>query len=470
MDQRLTILASLLIALSCASMRNDPGYNGGVIDELVLGQLKTESTVNVFVKLWGDADLSRVSTQNIEKRAATTFETLSNHASTSQHNLLQFLASRALKYESFWIINAVYVWGVDETIVRELSQRADVEVIRGDRHAELLVPVGSAFGTALNHTSKVPAKAVEEYMELIGATAVWKRGFTGQGVVIAGIDTGVRWTHISLRDSYRGGDYAWFDPRASSALPIDTHGHGTHTMGTMVGSLASGVGVAYGAKWIAARGCVDAGCATYDLTASAQWVVCPNPPSCSEKPHIVNNSWGGGQDDTWYLSYINAWRAANILPVFAIGNSGPNCSTARSPADNEGAFSVGGSDMSNDIGIFSSRGPGRLVAQKPDIIAPGVNINSAWYTSDTAYMSISATSMATPHISGAAALLISSRPGISILSIESSLRSTTFKDMQRPSTGLDTCGGVSYNTYPNYIYGHGRVQVDAAVSYLHSLE
>eukprot|EP00002_Diphylleia_rotans_P006026 TRINITY_DN152_c0_g1_i6.p1 TRINITY_DN152_c0_g1~~TRINITY_DN152_c0_g1_i6.p1 ORF type:complete len:464 (+),score=78.92 TRINITY_DN152_c0_g1_i6:57-1448(+) len=460
MNRGFVIAVALFAALATASMRNDPGFNGGVVDELVLRQLSAESTVNIFVKVWGDAELSSVYALNTESRAAATFEVLSSHASLRQKSLLEFLAARGLKHESFWIVNAVYVWGVDRALVEELAQREDVEVIRGDREAQLHVPV-KVDETAFNGTA-----LVEQYITLIGAPNVWARGFTGQNVVVANIDTGVRGTHTALSGNYRGGAYSWFDPRGTYPTPGDNNGHGTHTMGTIAGSSASGVGVAYGSKWIAAKGCASSSCSSYDLTASAQWVACPNSPSCTEKPHVVNNSWGGGQGDTWYLSYINAWRAANILPVFSIGNSGSACSTANSPGDNQGAFSVGASDLNDNIGSFSSRGPGRIVAQKPEISAPGVSVNSAWYTSDSAYARLSGTSMAAPHIAGAAALLISSRPGISIDEIERVFVSTTFKRMQQPTSGATSCGGIAYNTYPNYIYGYGRIQVDAALTAL----
>jgi subtilisin family serine protease len=458
---RVLLIATIVlaaIAASSASMRNDPGYNGGVIDEMITRRLQTQKTVDIFVKIWGDADLTAVHTLNTEARAAATFEVLSTFSSLRQKSLVSLLASRGIEYESFWIINAVYIRDASDALIQELAQREDVEVIRGDREAQLHLPVVVEEST--NSTT------AEAYIQLIGATRAWARGYTGQNVVVANIDTGVRGTHSALAGNYRGGAYSWFDPRGTSATPSDTNGHGTHTMGTIAGSAASGVGVAYGSKWISARGCASSSCSSYDLTASAQWVACPNSPSCTQKPHLVNNSWGGGQGDTWYLSYINAWRAANILPVFSAGNSGSACSTANSPGDNSGAFSVGASDTADRIASFSSRGPGRLVTQKPEISAPGVSVNSAYSTSDTAYARLSGTSMAAPHIAGAAALLISARPGVAIAEIERVFISTTFKGMAQPTSGATSCGGVAYNTYPNYIYGYGRIQVDAAIGVL----
>jgi len=444
-------------------MRNDPGYNGGVVDEMIVNTLAKEgvSTTSIFVKVWGDADLNSVYSINTEGRAAASYDILSRFAAKSQQSLISFLTSRGVEFKSFWIINAVYIAKADKGLIEELAAREDVEVIRGDREAQLHLPV------VLQDDNST---LTEQYITLIGAPNVWARGYTGQGVVVAGIDTGVRGTHTALSGNYRGGAYSWFDPRGTFPTPSDNNGHGTHTMGTIAGSSASGVGVAYGAKWIAAKGCASSSCSTFDLTSSAEFVACPNAPSCSEKPHVVNNSWGGGQGDTWYLSYINAWRAANILPVFSAGNSGSSCSTANSPGDNAGAFSVAASDLTDKVASFSSRGPGRLVTQKPEISAPGVSVNSAYNSGDSAYARLSGTSMAAPHIAGAAALLISARPGIAIGQIEEIFKSTSFRSMAPPTSGASSCGGVSYNVYPNYIYGYGRVQVDSAVQYALSMK
>jgi subtilisin family serine protease len=166
----------------------------------------------------------------------------------------------------------------------------------------------------------------------IAANKAWAKGHKGQGVVVANIDTGVRYTHEALVGSYRGNkggsfdhDYSWFDPEQKDKVPTDGNGHGTaifvvnligagtHTMGTIAGSEASGVGVAPSAKWIAAKGCSTSSCSTFSLTKSAEWVgmmstpppshpaACPTRvdgtnPDCSKVPDVVNNSWGGSLD------------------------------------------------------------------------------------------------------------------------------------------------------------------------------
>lgn len=99
---------------------------------------------------------------------------------------------------------------------------------------------------------------------------------------------------------------------------------------------------------------------------------------------------GGGQD--FYESVVNAWRTADIIPVFSQGNSGPSCGSAGSPGDYANVIGTGSTDASDTISSFSSRGPSRSGGHiKPDISAPGGNVRSSWSTSDTAYNTISGT-------------------------------------------------------------------------------
>ena len=143
-------------------------------------------------------------------------------------------------------------------------------------------------------------------MANINADDVWNEfGVTGEGITVANIDTGVQYDHPALVGKYRGnnGDgtfdhnYNWFNAAGScSTAPCDTNGHGTHTMGTMLGDdgAANQIGVAPGAKWIAANGCCPSDAA---LISSGQWMLAPTDldgenPDTTKRPNIVNNSWG----------------------------------------------------------------------------------------------------------------------------------------------------------------------------------
>src|SRR5699024_6134911 len=142
----------------------------------------------------------------------------------------------------------------------------------------------------------------------INADDVWSGfGTTGEGIVVANIDSGVDFDHPALVEQYRGnnGDgtfdhnYNWFDATGSSDEPFDGAGssHGTHTMGTMIGDDGGDnqIGVAPGATWIAANGCNT--CSDADLIASGEWMLEATDldgenGDVSKRPHIVNNSWG----------------------------------------------------------------------------------------------------------------------------------------------------------------------------------
>jgi len=285
-------------------------------------------------------------------------------------------------------------------------------------------------------------------------------------VIVCTIDTGVRVTHEALRDNYLG-DYGWFDPGLGTGMPSDTNGHGTHTTGTIAGSM--GIGVFPMAKWSACRGCATSYCSMYDLIKCGQWVICPTRPDgtghdCSKAPLIVSNSWGVPylNDTTWYDDVVKAWHVAKLIPIFSIGNSGPSCNTAGYPGSLD-VVGVGSTTSSDAISSFSSVGPSIHGDMKPDVSAPGSNVVSASHLSDTGYRSLSGTSMACPHVAGIASILMAWNDTLPYAELKAVLE-----------TGADTgvvtsgrvCDGVIDSVFPNHVFGHGRVDALASLQNL----
>jgi len=272
-------------------------------------------------------------------------------------------------------------------------------------------------------------------------------------------------SHVALKDNYVQ-DHGWSDPNGSTLAPYDTQDHGTHVMGTAVGK--AGIGVAPDAKWMACLGLPDGKGDSWILFRCAEFLLCPtNPagnfPDCSKAPHIVVNSWGtamGGQD--WFDDAIRAWRQAEIIPIFAAGNSGDgmNCHTLNSPGESEDVLSVGATDDSDAIAAFSSVGPSsRTCKIKPDICAPGVRIRSSLASGDNAYGNLQGTSMAAPHVAGAVALILSQFPHWKFNDVRRSLLAGANTE-SLSITGPFSCGGIDREVLPNYVYGYGRLSLN----------
>ncbi|MFQ5921473.1 MAG: S8 family serine peptidase [Anaerolineales bacterium] len=421
-------------------------------------QSEPDQQATFIVHLSAEADLSAAyDIEDWEERGDFVFQALRKTAEASQAGILRSLEAlkvrgRVADYRPYYIVNAVAVTAGIPALDM-LAARPEVNFIESVSVYTIPDPIND---------EPIGTEAIEWGVGTIGADQVWINfGIRGQGIVVANIDTGVLYTHSALQSNYRGTatgshDYNWFDPRGGTS-PFDNNGHGTHTMGTMVGDddSTNQIGVAPLATWIAAKGCASSSCSSTDLLASAEWVLAPSPvggsPSegdPSMRPHVVNNSWGGGGGDTWYRASVQAWRAADIFPAFSAGNSGPGSGTVGSPSDYAESFASGATDSSDVIASFSSRGPSSLTTEtKPDVSAPGVSVRSSW--NNGSYNTISGTSMASPHTAGCAALIREADLSLDITQIEDLLTST--------SLDLGSAG-------PDTTYGYGRIDCYAAVS------
>ena len=356
---------------------------------------------------------------------------------------------RVSTFTPLWILNAIAVTG-DSSLIAELSTRPEVDRVILDAAIPAPPPV----------TQTAPPPAVEPNLSLINAPALWNMGYSGQGVVIASLDTGVDINfQPDLQASWRGGTNSWFDPYGQHPTPVDLNGHGTWSMGLMVGGSSGGtsIGVAPQAKWISAKIFNDSGVASISaIHQSFQWLLNPGGnPNAPDPPDVVNNSWSlsaiGCNLD--FEPDLQALVAADIVPVFAAGNFGPNGATDASPGNNPSAFSVGATDNNNVIATFSSRGAtscGRAAPSiYPAVVAPGVAVN----TTDLfgLFTTASGTSFSAPHVTGAMALLLSANPNFTAAQLETALTAS--------AADLGAAG-------PDNVFGAGRINALAAYNLL----
>ncbi|NOZ06736.1 MAG: S8 family serine peptidase [Chloroflexi bacterium] len=476
---RVLTLSFILLALFAGGTTQAAGPGRPARVAPAAWQATANGPADLLVVLTGQADLgpaSRLPTK--AEKGRFVYRTLTQVALRTQAPLRSWLAQRGVDYEPFYLVNALRL-SADRALLISLAARSDVGRIE-------LNPAVRGISPRVEPVAGAQAvTGVEWNVALIGAQAVWNTyGVRGEGIVVAGNDTGIEWTHPALKAHYRGWngttadhDRNWLDAISNSPTPLDDLNHGTHTMGTMVGDDGQGnqIGVAPGARWIGCRN-MDLGVGTpASYLTCFQFFLAPYPhngdpfadgdPSLA--PHVINNSWvcppSEGCSVGTLQSAVESLRAAGVVVVASAGNEGPLCSTVGDPpAIYDAAFSVGASNSSDQIAGFSSRGPvladgsGR---RKPDITAPGVNVRSSVRGGGYAG-GWSGTSMAAPHVAGAVALLWSAAPALvgKVALTERILQITS-----HPHTTTQGCGGDASTAVPNNVWGWGRLDALQAV-------
>lgn len=256
---------------------------------------------------------------------------------------------------------------------------------------------------------------LDESVAHIGAEVIWTDyDVTGEGIVVGILDTGIDYMHPDLG----GGIGEGFKVKGGYNFvintddPMDDHSHGTHVAGIVA---ANGV-----LKGVAP----DAGLMAYKVldqqgSGFSSWIIGGIEQSVIDGIHILNASLGGPGDPEDPMSFaIDNASNAGVLCVIAAGNSGPGYSSIDSPGCARNALTVGATDLVDEIAWFSSRGPeSKYQAVKPDMVAPGVQTLAPVLSGQ--YARYSGTSMATPHVAGAAALLLEQYPGLNPSQVKS---------------------------------------------------
>lgn len=404
---------------------------------------------------------------------------LQEAALMSQDKILDWLAEEkeagnVKEYESFFIVNSLYLSAKKE-IIKKLAEAKNVERIEINQtiYRDKPIPERARFKRFAFERSEL-----EWNIKAINADDVWKKGYTGEGVVIGILDSAVDITHPALKTKFRGYDAVtgqityegnYIDTIENKQKPgVSTDvAHGTHVMGIILGSETTDggeeinrIGVAPDAKWISARVFGDTGeSSTQGFLKAAQWMLAPGGDA-SKAPHIINNSWGTGYNNTdiFFEKSVEAWKRAGIMPVFASGNKlpgedNPGPKSIASPANYKSSFAVGAVDANFKLATFSKRGPSPfegVSGYKPEVSAPGVKIRSA---SRGGYVYMSGTSMAAPHVTGVAALLKSANNQLSVDAMSDILKRTAI-----PITD------ENYQNHPNHGYGYGVINALAAIN------
>jgi subtilisin family serine protease len=312
----------------------------------------------------------------------------------------------------------------------------------------------SFWETARTTANKIwldaPVKAsLDHSVPQIGAPTAWAAGHKGAGTTVAVLDTGIDATHPDLDDAIAGAQNF-----TDTATTDDGFGHGTHVASIITGSGDRYQGVAPDAKLLNGKVLDDNG-GGYE-----SWIIAGMEWAARGGADVVNMSlgspWPSEGDDPMSQAVNQLTAETGALFVVAAGNSGPGAESIGSPAAADAALTVGAVDRDDNLAEFSSRGP-RWVngAIKPDITAPGVDIVAAKAANGRigtpagdGYVSLRGTSMAAPHVAGAAAILAGQHPDWQADQLKSTLMNSA-----KPNADLSV-----------FEQGAGRVDVAAAVA------
>lgn len=429
-------------------------FEGKITPELrsELNSSNTSKSVDlhyVIVHMNREYPYKTLRTKSVREKSRT-FREIANQSQQPLVDYLNQYPDKAKIVGKYWVFNGFHLLATKD-IVEKIALRDDVWFV-SHRIVPKLPPIEKSDAIK-------GAKTAEWNVQKVMADACWADGYTGDGVIIGHIDTGVDTGHPALQGKWTG---YWLDAVGDSPLPYDDHSHGTHTIGTILGgdglgSFADDIGIAPDAKFVTAK--------AFDSTGSGT-----GADSCmqfmadlrdSVNIRVVSNSWGSNTtNEPHYWTILNTWLSLGMFPVFSNGNNGPNPGTAGTPGNYPLVIGVGATDSSDNIASFSSRGPAPDISPwnnpadwyrtdwnfiKPDISAPGTYIRSSLPDSHN-YGVFGGTSMAAPHVCGAAAILCQKNSSLS----PAMMYYIITNNVDEPSQGIP---------YPNNDYGWGRLNI-----------
>ncbi len=434
--------------------------------------------IPVFILVQGEIDTEWVDAVTVDMsrgaRQEFVVDALKNIADVSQTGIISelgfYTTGSVSNIVSLWLANAVYCEAAP-AVIREIASRGDVTVVERAAHpdAGLIYPYD-----VRDATPEELDKAITWSVTQINADDVWALGYNGSGVIVGVIDTGTDYNHMDLHnnmwhDTPAGYHYGWdfFD---GDNDPMDDHGHGTHTSGSVCGDGSEGTetGVAPGATCMALR-------INYYSGGQYTWIQAMEFGTDNGASVLSMSLGSSGIGNATIRIAEENLLTAGIYHSVAAGNYGSSPGSILSSGDcpppwfhpdqtyhgdQSAVVTVGSTDNNDIIASSSSRGPvtwwGTVAPWNdysdtepiidPDICGPGVDVVSTRWTGG--YITMSGTSMATPHLAGVVALILDANPSLSVAKIDSIIEVTA---VELGASGKD-------NTY-----GAGRVDALAAV-------
>ena len=375
-------------------------------------------------------------------------------------------------------------------IAQALASRPDVARVEGNPHIQNIIP--EPVGSVETISQPKVSATIKPGITYTHAPDVWALGFRGQSITVAGADTGQRWPITRLSSITAVGTDRTLIMITIGTTPfmmvsseclaemIRLFLAMTTVMGPTLLELRSvTMALVIRSDWRRAQSGSVVVIWTRGTSAPARYIECmefflapypvngnPNQGDPLKAPDTTVNAWhcppSEGCSVNTLQAAVEAQAAAGIMTVVRADSTGPNCSTMEDPPSiYEASYTVGALNTGQDvIASFSSRGPVTIDGSnriKPDITAPGTNTRSSYNTSDNAYAILSGTSMATPHIAGAMALLWCARPELR----HDISGSRTVLDDAAHFIAYKQCGSAGP---PNNVSGWGRVDILAAVT------
>jgi len=452
--------------------------------------------VNIRLKDQFDATefMSRRNNLSREQIRQQLISELQTFTHSKQKNILEELnyysrSGEVNEIKALWIANVINCYATP-TVIEQLATRSDVERIDIDEERILLFPF------QVEEDNGDLTREITYNVLKVRAPEVWELGFTGEGIVVAILDTGVNYNHNDLQGNmWTHPDYPFhgWNFINNNNNPMDFHGHGTHCAGTVAGNGASGsqTGIAPGAKIMALQVLSSSGGGSESgVWSGIQFGV-------EKGAHILSLSLGwlhawGPDRATWRTTMNNA-LAAGVIASVAAGNEGdmqflyPVPSNVRTPGDcpppwlhpNQtliggvsAVVSVGATNINDNLADFSARGPVTwqnvsgyndypfnpgMGLIRPDVVAPGVSVKSLSHSSNNGYTNMTGTSMAAPAAAGVMALMLSKNNAVLPEEISQILEENTFvltpgKNNNSGSGRVDALEAINATNFPGPVY------------------